>query len=187
MTIRVLSRLPSVLALVAILTASPALAQGKGKGNDGEKARSGEVRKGKGQQKRPELQRRDRDERDDERYDDRWDDSRNQEQDRGPAFCRTGEGHPKFGWRWCEERGYGRDGGRYEGRADSRYPTRYPSRDGRNGSYDEAHADFHRYLDRKYSDLADDRPLDPVYQIRIRRDRKAEHDRWHAEMGRRHD
>lgn len=57
---------------------------------------------------------------------------------------------------------------------------------GRYRSYEDAHAAFHAYLDRKYSDLARRRPLDPVYQIRIRSDRKLEHDRWHAEMGRRH-
>jgi hypothetical protein len=28
-----------------------------------------------------------------------------------PAFCRTGEGHPVFGWHWCVEKGFG--SGRY--------------------------------------------------------------------------
>lgn len=27
----------------------------------------------------------------------------------GPPFCESGAGHPAHGWRWCEERGYGRD------------------------------------------------------------------------------
>ncbi len=30
--------------------------------------------------------------------------------DNGPAFCRSGAGHPVFGWRWCEERGWDRSG-----------------------------------------------------------------------------
>lgn len=40
-------------------------------------------------------------------------------QDRGrgaggtPAFCRTGEGHPVFGWQWCVDRGFARGGDRY--------------------------------------------------------------------------
>src|SRR5262245_10816474 len=25
----------------------------------------------------------------------------------GPAFCRSGAGHPVFGWEWCRERGWG--------------------------------------------------------------------------------
>ena len=24
----------------------------------------------------------------------------------GPAFCRAGGGHPVYGWRWCDDRGY---------------------------------------------------------------------------------
>lgn len=27
--------------------------------------------------------------------------------DRGPAFCRSGEGHPVHGRRWCQEKGFG--------------------------------------------------------------------------------
>jgi hypothetical protein len=30
-----------------------------------------------------------------------------------PAFCRTGEGHPVFGWQWCVDRGFARRGDRY--------------------------------------------------------------------------
>ncbi len=33
----------------------------------------------------------------------------------GPPFCASGAGHPAHGWRWCEERGYGRDYGRDAG------------------------------------------------------------------------
>jgi hypothetical protein len=28
----------------------------------------------------------------------------------GPAFCRSGAGHPVHGWAWCRERGWSRDG-----------------------------------------------------------------------------
>lgn len=74
---------------------------------------------------------------DDDRYeDDRWDDRYDRDDDRydrdrrskkagkGPPFCRNGRGHPVHGWRWCEEKGWGRDGraydrGRYE--RDDRY------------------------------------------------------------------
>lgn len=64
---------------------------------------------------------RDRD-RDDDRYKDRDrrnDDYRVAERSRagryersergdGPAFCRSGAGHPVFGWQWCRERGWDR-------------------------------------------------------------------------------
>lgn len=33
-------------------------------------------------------------------------------QGKGPSFCRTGQGHPRFGWQWCEARGWDRRGGR---------------------------------------------------------------------------
>lgn len=56
--------------------------------------------------------RRDRDRRDD-RYDDRGDifgrnDDRYDRRDRrGPAFCRSGEGHPVHGRQWCRDKGFG--------------------------------------------------------------------------------
>ncbi len=28
----------------------------------------------------------------------------------GPAFCRSGAGHPVHGWAWCRERGWSRNG-----------------------------------------------------------------------------
>lgn len=57
---------------------------------------------------RYERARRDRD-RYDGRYDDRrWDDRRYDDRSRrnGPAFCRSGEGHPVFGRQWCRDKGY---------------------------------------------------------------------------------
>lgn len=50
---------------------------------------------------------------------------------RGPAFCRTGEGHPVFGMEWCYEHGFGRAGyeqrrgdWRYEQGRSRRHPER---------------------------------------------------------------
>lgn len=45
------------------------------------------------------------DPRDARRYDPRYD-----RRDNGPAFCRSGEGHPVFGRRWCYDKGYGLGG-----------------------------------------------------------------------------
>lgn len=68
---------------------------------------------------------RDRDERwerDRRGRDDRWERrGRDERRDRGrgkgagPKFCRSGEGHPVFGMRWCREKGFG-DGGRFDRR-----------------------------------------------------------------------
>ena len=33
-------------------------------------------------------------------------------QGNGPAFCRNGQGHPRFGWQWCQDKGWDRSGGR---------------------------------------------------------------------------
>jgi hypothetical protein len=49
----------------------------------------------------------------DRRYDNRWDDRRydsrydDRYDRRGPAFCRSGEGHPVFGRQWCRDKGFG--------------------------------------------------------------------------------
>lgn len=29
----------------------------------------------------------------------------------GPAFCRSGQGHPVHGWAWCRDKGWTRDAG----------------------------------------------------------------------------
>lgn len=45
-----------------------------------------------------------------DRSDDDWeydDDGRRGERGGGPAFCRTGEGHPVFGRDWCWDKGFG--------------------------------------------------------------------------------
>lgn len=38
----------------------------------------------------------------------------------GPAFCRSGAGHPVYGWEWCRERGWDRVNGRGVQRAQER-------------------------------------------------------------------
>ena len=40
--------------------------------------------------------------------DDRDDRDRRGERGNGPSFCRSGAGHPVFGWDWCRERGWDR-------------------------------------------------------------------------------
>ena len=158
-------RLSLVMALAAALTATPLVAQGKGKGQEKER------------KQREEWVRRDS----------RWeDDVRLERRERGPAFCRSGEGHPVHGRSWCVEKGFGLGEGRYDDRYDRRDDRYGTSGDGRYGSYEAEHSEFHRYLDRKYSALSAQRPLDLQWQIRIRAEKKAEHDRWHAQAGRRH-
>lgn len=71
---------------------------------------------------------------DDDRDDDRWDDDDRDDRRRegsrtrsrhergnGPSFCRSGRGHPVFGWEWCRERGWDRS-------SSSRYPVRWERR-----------------------------------------------------------
>lgn len=104
----------------------------------------------------------------------------------GPPFCQNGNGHPVHGWRWCVEKGYARGNyGRYD---DRRYDDRgFPRDDDRgSNSYQRDHDEFHRYLDRKYGDLAARRPLDVQYQLQLRQERQREHDEWHRRVGIRH-
>ena len=91
-------------------------AQGRGNGN-------GPGRPGVGTQGRYENDRDRRDRDDDDRNDRRdrdddpwWENRRDRderwEQERrgnggGPAFCRSGAGHPVYGRQWCVQRGYG--------------------------------------------------------------------------------
>lgn len=96
--------------------------------------------------------------RDDRRRDGRVDD-RGRRVKRGPAFCRSGAGHPVHGRRWCRQKGYelGRD------RRDRRYDDRYCyDRRDRRYDYDDDYDDDRR--DRRY-DYDDDRRRD-------RRDRR---------------
>ena len=118
-TWKVTTALVLALGLVA-----PLEAQGRGNGRDRDRDddryeeddhrygdRQGEGRKG------------------DDRYDDDdWGrtssrDGRSYERNErgnGPSFCRSGRGHPVFGWNWCRERGWDR--------SNSRYPVRWEQR-----------------------------------------------------------
>ena len=116
-----------------------------------------------------------------------WEDGRiPADEERGPRFCRSGgQGHPVFGMRWCEEKGFGHGwprGDLYENRRRDSRDGDYPVRD----SYERTHVEFHRHLDRKYGELAARRPLDVQYQVRLRMEKATEHDRWHERAGVRH-
>lgn len=55
----------------------------------------------------------------------------------------------------------------------------YRDRDNRYGTYGEAHEAYHRHQDRICSERLSQRPLDPSWQVRVRSECSAEHDRWH--------
>lgn len=109
-----------------------------------------------------------------------WDDERyrrstRRHRDVPPGWCQ-GVGNPHNTIANC---GYGAN------RYDSRYGVyrdddgTYRDRDTRYGSYQEAHEAFHRSNDRVCRDRASERPFDPAYQLQVRRECSAEHDRWH--------
>lgn len=151
-------QLSFVVALAAALAASPVDAQGKGKGKQKEKSRTEQVRTR-------------------EYRDDRWDQEVRLERRDGkrvpPGWCR-GKGNPHNTPENC---GYDRR------RDDRRYDDRYDDRrrdDRRYGSFEEAHRAFHREHDRVCRERAAQRPFDVRWQLRVRTECKAEHDRWHA-------
>ena len=132
--------LVAIAAGAAIGFAAPDVAEAQGNSN---RARQQQEAQRQRQQQREEARRqaeRDRDRRDQrqlpagivlrrndrDRYDDRYDrrDRRDDPWDifgrrddrydrRGPAFCRSGEGHPVFGRQWCREKGFGLGRDRY--------------------------------------------------------------------------
>jgi hypothetical protein len=85
----------------------------------------------------------------------------------GPSFCRSGAGHPVFGWEWCRERGWdrpvvrnsvSRQIPRVEDRRDP-YPDRYRDRRAGNAAFDNWYADgYEKGLD----DGRNHRQLDPT-------------------------
>lgn len=93
--------------VVALGVAAPADAQGRGNGRDRDDDR---------------YERADRDRDDDDRRVSERKDGRESgrvttrtgsarsERGNGPSFCRSGRGHPVFGWDWCRERGWDRSG-----------------------------------------------------------------------------
>ena len=58
---------------------------------------------------------------------------------------------------------------------------------GRGGSYENSHDEFHRRLDDRYRAAASQNPLDIRRQLELRAQKSAEHERWHAQMGTRHE
>ena len=89
----------------------------------------------------------------------------------GPAFCRSGAGHPVFGWEWCRERGWGNSrAARNEravvrqGRGDA-YPDRDRDRRLNDAAFDNGYADgYEKGLD----DARDGRSADPTRHGRYR-------------------
>lgn len=148
-------QLSLVVALATALAAAPADAQGKGKGNQKQKQRTEQVREFRG--------------------DDRWDDDVRLERRDGrrvpPGWCR-GRGNPHNTPENC---GYDRR------RDDRRYDRdrRYDDRD-RYGSYEDRHRAYHRDHDRICRERASQRPFDVRWQLQVRRECNAQHDRWHA-------
>ena len=156
----ILSRFSLLLALLLMVGVSPVMAQGNGNGRG--KAKKAEVSVATDEQ-RPQLQRRDDD----------WE-ATGSRPGVPPWWC-IGRGNPH---NTVEDCGY------------SGTRTTPNNRDRTYGgyrTYDEAHAAFHRALNEKYSALAAERPLDLRYQLELRAQKSAEHNRWHAEMGRRHE
>jgi hypothetical protein len=92
----------------------------------------------------------------------------NQGRGQGPAFCRSGQGHPVYGWQWCEDHGWGR--GAYgnqqrnrDVRRDDRNGNQYPNiyRDGRRGNvaFDRGYSDGY---EKGLEDASRNRDFDPT-------------------------
>ncbi|MDQ3555632.1 MAG: hypothetical protein M3409_02480 [Gemmatimonadota bacterium] len=151
-------------AMIAAFAATDAEAQGRGRGAEKER--------GKVEQKQQEKERRDwelrrRDEQ--ARRDGRTEDGRR----RGvpPGWC-IGRGNPHNTVENC-----GRSGERY----DRRYDTRRDGdrRDGRSGAtYEQRYADYLRYQDAQCRARSDDRPLDLLYRLQVKRECDRARDEW---------
>jgi hypothetical protein len=114
---------------------------------------------------------------------DRQEEVRRDDEDRRPVLQRRAVRDVPRGW--CQGRGNPHNTVENCGyQADRAYDG---DRDYRGGSYEQEHAEFHRYLDDRYRTLAAQRPLDIRRQLELRAQKSAEHDRWHAQAGRRHD
>lgn len=81
--------------------------RGPGRAGQEQRERAQEQRQRAQQQREREQQRNER--RDDRQQRDAraWDLPQQQGRGNGPAFCRSGEGHPVFGRQWCREKGFG--------------------------------------------------------------------------------
>ncbi|HEX8361401.1 MAG TPA: hypothetical protein VF613_14905 [Longimicrobium sp.] len=181
--------LSALLALAAILSVSPADAQGKG--ND--------------KHDRPRQEARRDDDRERERRDDRWERERRE----GTRFERResrrsvprgwcqGRGNPhntaaNCGYRGDLDRVYrDRDGvlrdrnGRVIRSDGSVYDDRANRNGGYNGSYETAHAEYHRWHDQQCRDRAS-QAGGVTGRLRVAAQCKGEHDAWHRQQGTSH-
>ena len=177
--------LPLALALVAALSATDAVAQGKkGEGRDRDRDR---------------VERRDDRDRDDDRWDRDDDDRREPRFERRddrrvpPGWCR-GRGNPHNTPQNCRWNGSRSVWERYDSR-DRRWEDRstwergtsgrYEDRNDR-GSYDASHRDFHYNHDRQCRERAAQRPLDLRYQVQVRQECARIHEEFHRRWGIRH-
>ena len=176
----------------SLLAATPVLAQGNSRGKGNDRARGSQV-----ERERPTLQRRGADAlrlpRGDDRYDRRDDRDRRASRDRRSAsweeilFGRNRDGRANVPPGWCIGRGNPHNTPRNCGYSSSRrYDWDRDDRYGGYGTYERAHAAFHRLLDREYTDLSASRRGDRRYQLQLREQKASDHQRWHARIGRRH-
>ena len=191
--------LSAFVALAALLTASPVLAQGKGNGNDKRNDRPRQEARRDRDDDRNERERRERYERD-RRDETRFERRAGRSVPRG--WCQ-GRGNPHNTARNCGYRGdldrvwrdgagvlrdrSGRvilsDGRVYDDR--NRRNDSYGSYGSSNGSYEARHADFHRWHDQQCRDRAA-QASGITGRIRVAAACKAEHDQWHNQQGTRH-
>jgi hypothetical protein len=165
-----LARYSLALAAVALLGASPAAAQGKGHGREKAKDRQ--------EQPRPELRRRTPQaqkqiQKEQQRL--REETLRRDSGIRGSKKTSAGNSG-KVPPGWCVE---GNPHNTIENCGYSASRSRSREDYGRYDSYNGSHDDFHRYLDRKYSELAAQSPLDLSRRLRLRAEKQREHDAWH--------
>ena len=158
MSMRKMSPVPFLFALILALAAAPADAQGRGQGKG--KQKQEEVRRQ--EDVRPVLQRRD--------VEDEWGVYQQRRTSVPRGWCQ-GKGNPHNTVENCGYQAASNSRGTYRG----------------GGSYEQQHAEFHRYLDDRYRSLAAQRPLDVRRQLELRAQNSAEHNRWHAQAGVRHD
>lgn len=181
--------LSAVAALAAMLSFSPADAQGKGHGN------------GKHDRPRQEVRRDDDDRKDRERRDDRYERERRE----GTRFeRREGRSVPRG---WCQGRGNPHNTAAncgYRGDLNSVYRDRdgvlrdrsgrvirsdgsvYSDRTmNRNGSYDGNHGDYHRWHDQQCRDRSA-QAGSLTGRLRVAAQCKVEHDAWHRQQGTTH-
>ena len=191
--------LSAFVALAAILTASPVLAQGKGHDKDKHNDRPRQEARRDRDDDRYERERRERYERD-RRDETRFERRSGRSVPRG--WCQ-GRGNPHNTARNCGYRGdldrvwRDRDGVLRDRRgrvilSDGRvYDDRNRSSDGyggygsNNGSYEARHADYHRWHDQQCRERAS-QAGGITGRIRVAAACKAEHDQWHNQQGTRH-